>query len=91
MLVLELVLRIKGKEDALTCLQIYSMMSIQYNLGNPTHMGPRYCWITENSGLLEKVGTDLLSCTAQHRSFGIDYHLTEFDIIYLFSIHKYVL
>jgi hypothetical protein len=26
-------------------------------------------------GLLEKVGTNLLSCTAQHRSFRIDYRL----------------
>jgi hypothetical protein len=38
-------------------------------------MGQRYRWITENDGLLEKVGTNLLSCTAQHRSFKIDYHL----------------
>jgi hypothetical protein len=28
----------------------------QYNVGNPTHIGP----ITENDGLLEKVGTNLL-------------------------------
>jgi hypothetical protein len=43
-------------------------------------MGPRYCQITKNDGLLEKVGTNLLGCTAQHRSFKIDYHLTEFII-----------
>jgi hypothetical protein len=27
---------------------------LQYNLGNPTHMGPRHRRITENDGLLEK-------------------------------------
>jgi hypothetical protein len=31
---------------------------VQYNLGNPTYMGPRYSKITENDGLLEKVGTN---------------------------------
>jgi hypothetical protein len=35
-------------------------MKVQYNLGNPIHMGPRYRRITENEGLLEKVGTNLL-------------------------------
>jgi hypothetical protein len=54
---------------------------VQYNLGKPTYVGPRYRQITENDGLLEKVGTNLLSCTAQHRSSRIDYHLTEFIII----------
>jgi hypothetical protein len=54
-------------------------------------MGSRYHRITENDGLLEKVRTNLLSCTAQHRSFKTDYHLTEFVIIYLFYIHKCVL
>jgi hypothetical protein len=39
-------------------------------------MGPRYSRITENDGLLKKVGTNLLSCTAQNRSFRVDYHLT---------------
>jgi hypothetical protein len=64
---------------------------VQYNLGNPTYMEPRYGRITENGGLLEKVGTNLLSCTAQHKSFRIDYHLTECIIIYLFYMHKFVL
>jgi hypothetical protein len=54
-------------------------------------MGPRYRQITKNDRLLEKVRTNLLSCTAQHGSFRIDYHLTEFIIIYLFYIHKCVL
>jgi hypothetical protein len=36
------------------------MLHVQYNLGNPTYMGPRYSRITENDGLLEKVGTNLL-------------------------------
>jgi hypothetical protein len=64
---------------------------LHYNLRNPTYMGQRYRRITENDGLLGKVGTNLLSCTAQHRRFRIDYHLTEFIIIYLFYIHKCVL
>jgi hypothetical protein len=34
---------------------------VQYNLANPIYIGPRYCRITENDGLLEKVGTPLLS------------------------------
>jgi hypothetical protein len=51
----------------------------------------RHIWDQGTAGLLEKVGTNLLSCTAQHRSFRIDYHLTEFIIIYLFYIHKCVL
>jgi hypothetical protein len=29
---------------------------LQYNHGNPTYIGPRYRQITENDGLLEKVG-----------------------------------
>jgi hypothetical protein len=33
---------------------------IQYNISNPTHMGPRYRRIAENDRLLEKVGTNLL-------------------------------
>jgi hypothetical protein len=41
-------------------LRIIKYIHIQYNLGNPTHMGPRYRRITENDGLLEKVGTNLL-------------------------------
>jgi hypothetical protein len=68
----------------------FTLLHIQYNLGNPTYMGPRYRPITENDGLMENVGTNLLSCTAQHRSFRIDYHLTEFINIYLFYIHKCV-
>jgi hypothetical protein len=48
-------------------------------------MGPRYHRITENDGLLEKVGTNLLII------YNYDYHLTEFIITYLFYIHKYVL
>jgi hypothetical protein len=70
---------------------VQSSPSIQYNLGNLTYMGPRYRWITENDGLLEKVEKNLLSCTAQYRSFRIDYHLTEFIINYLFYVNKYVL
>jgi hypothetical protein len=68
-------------------------MVVQYNLGNPTYvyMGLRYCQITKNDGLLEKVAADLLSCTAQHRNFRINYHLTEFITIYLFYIYKCVL
>jgi hypothetical protein len=50
-----------------------------------------YRRITENDGLLEKPRTYLLSCTVQHTSFGIDYYLTEFIIIYLFNVHKCVL
>jgi hypothetical protein len=46
-----------------------SGIPLQYNLGNPTYMGPRYRRIMENYGLLGKVGTNLLSCTAQHTSF----------------------
>jgi hypothetical protein len=53
-------------------------------------MGPRYRRFTENDGLLENVEINLLSCTAQYRSFRIDDHLTEFIIIYSFYIHKYV-
>jgi hypothetical protein len=64
---------------------------IQYNLGNPTYMGPRYSRITESDGLLEKVGTNLSSYTAQHRSFRIDYNLIKFMIVYLIYIHKCVL
>jgi hypothetical protein len=60
---------------------------LHYNLGNPTYMGPRHRRVTENDGLLEKVVTNLLSCTVKHRSFRIDYHLTEFIIIYLFILH----
>jgi hypothetical protein len=59
----------------------------KYNLGNR----PRYRRITENDGLLDKVGTILLSFTEKHRSFRVDYHLTEFIIIYLFYISKCVL
>jgi hypothetical protein len=51
--------------------EMWKGIDIQYNLGNPTYMGPRYCQITKNNGLLEKVGTNLLSYTAQHRSFRI--------------------
>jgi hypothetical protein len=51
----------------------------------------RHIWNQGAAGLLENVGTNLLSCTAQHRSFRIDYHLTEFIIIYLFYIHICVL
>jgi hypothetical protein len=43
-----------------TYLQHMEHKQIQYNLGNLTHMGPRYRRITENDGLLEKVGTNLL-------------------------------
>jgi hypothetical protein len=64
---------------------------VQYNLGNLTYIGPRYRWTTKNDGLLEKVGTNLLSCTAQDSSFRIDYNLTGFIIIYLFYIYKCVL
>jgi hypothetical protein len=46
-------------------------------------MRTRCRWITENDGLLEKVGTNLLSFTPQNRNFRIDYDLTEFIIIYL--------
>jgi hypothetical protein len=48
----------------------------------------RHIWDQSTTGLVEKVGKNLLNCTAQHRSFGIDYHLKEFIIIYLFYIHK---
>jgi hypothetical protein len=51
------------------------ILYVQYNLGNLTYMGPRHSRIKENDGLLEKVGTNLLSCSAQHRSFRIYYHL----------------
>jgi hypothetical protein len=54
-------------------------------------MGPRYCQIAENDGLLEKVRRNLLSCTAQHRSFTIDYYSAECIIVYLYYIHKCVL
>jgi hypothetical protein len=61
-------------------------------LSNLTHMGPRYLQITENGGLQEKVRTNSLSCTAQHRNFRIDYHLTEFIIIiYLYYTYKFVM
>jgi hypothetical protein len=79
---------VKKREEAKTGMRTDA---IQYNLGNPTCMGPRYRQFTENDGLLDKVGTNLLSCTAQHRSFRIDYHLTKFIIIYLFYLHKFVL
>jgi hypothetical protein len=36
-----------------------------------------------------KKSEHILSCTAEHRGFRIDYHLTEFIIIYLFYIHVY--
>lgn len=44
---------------------------IQYSLANPIYIESRYRRITENDGLLGKVGTNLLSRTVQHRSFKI--------------------
>jgi hypothetical protein len=32
--------------------------ALSSNLGNPTYMGSRYRRITENDGLMEKVGTN---------------------------------
>jgi hypothetical protein len=36
-----------------------TLFQIQYNLGIPTYMEPRYCRITENDRLLEKAGTKI--------------------------------
>jgi hypothetical protein len=53
-------------------------------------MGPRCRRITENDGLLEKVGTNLLNFTAQNRNFfRIVYHLTELSFIYFTYINVY--
>jgi hypothetical protein len=49
----------------------YVQKQVQYSLGNPTYMGPRYRRITECDGLLEKVGTNLLSCT---QSSNVQHH-----------------
>jgi hypothetical protein len=46
-------------------------------------MGPRYRRITKNDGMLEKVGTNLLSSTAQRESFRIDYHLTIYYHVFI--------
>jgi hypothetical protein len=49
----------------------------------------RHIWDQGTAGLLEKVGTNL-SCTAQHRSLRIDYHLTELlSFIYFTYINVY--
>jgi hypothetical protein len=66
---------------------LFSHANIQYNLDNLTYMGQMYRWIAENNGLLKKFGTNLLNCTAQHRSFRL--WLT-FNIIYyhLFISHR---
>jgi hypothetical protein len=63
---------------------LFLLLLLQYTVGNPIYMGPRYRRITENKGLLEKDGNKLLSCAAQRRNLIIDYHLTAFIIIYLF-------
>jgi hypothetical protein len=71
----------KQESHVITIVPI-NQKEIHYNLGNPTYIGPRYRWITKNDGLLEKVGTNLLIYTAQHRSFRIYYHL--------FILHTYM-
>jgi hypothetical protein len=61
-----------GTEPARMAMQVAMLLSwwtihfillirikIEYNLGNPTYMGPRYSRITENDGLVGKVGTNL--------------------------------
>jgi hypothetical protein len=55
----------------------------------------RHVWDQGTAGLQKRTDywekSELLSCTAQNRSFRIDCHLTEFIIIYVFCTHKFVL
>jgi hypothetical protein len=40
--------------DGRSRIDFLEFYKVQYNLGNPTYMGPRYRRITENDGVLEK-------------------------------------